>query len=85
MLNKFLKGSTHLTNKDSWHFEVVVHNTEYVGSLGEVNTVADLLSDSSFKHTKFADSLLAFKQYPFNQAARKVKGSLQSFSRPPKP
>ena len=85
MLNKSLKSSIHLTNKASWHVEAVAQSSVISGSLNEVTVGQDVVHNSVFKFGKVSINLLGSKQYPFNQMLRKVKGSLQSFSCPPKP
>jgi hypothetical protein len=83
MVNKVLSSSLNLTNKAFWHYEVVTNNKDVV-SATDVNQNADLISNIGFKPVLYNLGLLNSKQYPFKNAARKAKGSLQSFSRPPK-
>jgi hypothetical protein len=82
MLNK-LNSIANLINKDSWQLDVATINNEVLYK-SEVFLIQDI--SSSVNYTQLIKGGLLFsKQYPFNQIARKFKGTaLQSFSCPPK-
>jgi hypothetical protein len=64
----------------------VVTNINNVSSLAiEANQNSDVSNLVIFKPVAISNGLLTSKQYPFKNSSRKAKGSLQSFSHPPKP
>ena len=85
MLTNQLKSSTQLTNKESWHCEVVAANvvTNLVGI--SVNQNQIVMNSLVMKMPKMNKGLLYKKYYPFSQNIRKMQTALQPFSRPPKP
>ena len=84
MLTNQLKSNTQLTNKESWHLEVVVNNFEGLSTGIKVNQNQIVMNSKFIKVSKMNKGLLFKKQYPFNQNTRQMKNTLQSFSRPPK-
>ena len=78
MLTNQLKSSNQLTNKESWHYEVVATNvvTNLVGISVTQNQIA--INSHVMKMPK-VKSLLYKKDYPFSQNTRKMKTALQPF------
>ena len=85
MLNKSLKSSSYLTNKALWYVEVVTNSNNDSPLTIEANQNSDVSNSVIFKPAAISNGLLPSKQYPFKNSSRKAKGSLQSFSHPPKP
>jgi hypothetical protein len=85
MLNKSLKSNTYLTNKALWYVEVVTESGNSSSLTVEANQNSAVSTLIIFKPVTISNGLLTSKQYPFKNSSRKAKGSLQSFSHPPKP
>jgi hypothetical protein len=85
MLNKSLKSSAYLTNKALWYVEAVTNSNNGSSVVIETNQNSDISNLVIFKPVAISNGLLTSKQYPFKNSSRKAKGSLQSFSHPPKP
>jgi hypothetical protein len=85
MLNKSLKSSAYLTNKALWYVEAVTNSNNGSSVVIETNQNSDVSNSAIFKPVAISNGLLTSKQYPFKSSSLKAKGSLQSFSRPPKP
>jgi hypothetical protein len=85
MLTNKSKRSTQLTNKESWHFDVVVNHVT-PSSVGiQVNQNQTVMKPNLIKSRKMNKGLLFKKQYPFNQNTRQMKNKLRAYTRPSKP